>query len=68
MDSFELNKIAGAVLFALLVSFGVSIGSEMIFETHAPEAPGYMIAVAETGRFARDGGRLLTAACGALLA
>src|SRR5918997_3996384 len=48
MDSFELNKIAGAVLFALLVSFGLGIASEMIFETDAPEAPGYMIAVAQS--------------------
>ena len=29
MDSFEWNKIAGAVLFALLVSFGLSIFSEI---------------------------------------
>jgi cytochrome c2 len=47
MDSFEWNKIAGAVLFAALVGFGLSIASEMIFETEAPESPGYVIAVAE---------------------
>jgi cytochrome c len=47
MDSFELNKIAGAVLFALLVAFGLSIFSEILFETHEPETPGYVIAVAE---------------------
>ena len=28
MDSFEFNKIAGAVLFAVLVGFGLSIVSE----------------------------------------
>src|SRR5688572_22729245 len=50
MDSFELNKIAGAILFALLVTFGLSIFSDVIFETEAPETPGYVIAVAtETG-------------------
>ncbi len=49
MDSFEWNKIAGAVLFALLVAFGLSIFSEMIFETEAPETPGYVVAVAEEG-------------------
>ena len=42
MDSFEWNKIAGAVLFALLVAFGLSIFSEIIFETEAPESPGYV--------------------------
>lgn len=47
MDSFELNKIAGAILFGLLVTFGLSIVSETIFETETPEAPGYLIAVAE---------------------
>jgi len=49
MDSFEWNKIAGAVLFALLVAFGLSIFSEIIFETEAPETPGYVVAVAEEG-------------------
>lgn len=47
MDSFELNKIAGAVLFALLVAFGLRIFSEILFETEAPETPGYVIAVAD---------------------
>ena len=50
MDSFELNKIAGAVLFALLVTFGLSIVSDTVFETETPEAPGYVIAVAEVPR------------------
>jgi cytochrome c2 len=49
MDSFEWNKIAGAVLFALLVAFGLSIFSELIFETEAPETPGYVVAIAEEG-------------------
>jgi cytochrome c len=46
MDSFEWNKIAGAVLFALLLSVGLSIFSDVIFEAHEPETPGYVIAVA----------------------
>ncbi|MGQ7792062.1 c-type cytochrome [Faunimonas sp. B44] len=49
MDSFELNKIAGAVLFAILVAFGISILSEIMFERHAPEEPAYVIAIAEPG-------------------
>ena len=56
MDSVELNKIAGAGLFALLVSFGLSIASEMIFATDAPEAPGYMIAVAQSDEGHGEGG------------
>ena len=46
MDSFEWNKIAGAVLFALLLSVGLSIFSGVMFEAEAPEEPGYVIAVA----------------------
>ena len=46
MDSFEWNKIIGAVLFALLVTFGLGIFSGIIFETEAPETPGYVVAVA----------------------
>jgi cytochrome c2 len=46
MDSFEWNKIAGAILFALLLSVGLSIFSDVLFETEAPESPGYVIAVA----------------------
>lgn len=49
MDSFEWNKIAGAILFALLVTFGLGIFSESIFVSEAPEAPGYVIAVATEG-------------------
>lgn len=71
MDSFELNKIAGAVLFALLVSFGLSIFSDIIFATEAPEAPGYVIAVAEeTGAedAAADAGEAAAEPIGVLLA
>lgn len=49
MDSFEWNKIAGASLFALLVAFGLGIFSGILFETEAPESPGYVIALAEPG-------------------
>ncbi|OYZ97906.1 MAG: cytochrome c family protein, partial [Rhizobiales bacterium 17-65-6] len=35
MDSFELNKIAGAVLGTLTLTLGLGIFSEIIF---APEA------------------------------
>lgn len=45
--SFEWNKIAGAVLFALLVVFGLNVFSDILFEDEVPEVPGYVIAVAE---------------------
>ncbi len=47
MDSFELNKIAGAVLLALLTAMGLGIVSDVIFDPHRPEKPGYEIAVAD---------------------
>ncbi|WP_319774853.1 cytochrome c family protein [Breoghania sp.] len=46
MNSFELNKIAGAVLLALLVLMALGVSSDIIFDHEAPETPGYPIAVA----------------------
>ena len=56
MDSFELNKILGAGLFALLMTFGLSALIEPIFHTEAPETPGYVIAVATEGEAEGHGG------------
>ncbi len=47
MDSFELNKIFGAVLAVLFLILGVSFLSEGLFESHKPEKPGFIIEVAE---------------------
>ena len=47
MDSFELNKVAGAVLGTCLFAVGLVILGEMVFEPERPEKPGYEIAVAE---------------------
>lgn len=47
MDSFELNKLIGALLAVVFVVFSISIVSSSIFSTHAPEQPGYAIEVAE---------------------
>ncbi len=47
MDSFELNKILGAVLFTLLVVMSLSIVSEAIYAPAEPEKPGFVIEVAE---------------------
>ena len=49
MDSFELNKIIGALLGAVFIIFSISLVSDAIFETHDPERPGYIIEAAEAG-------------------
>src|SRR5690606_4679918 len=54
MDSFELNKVLGAVLGTVFVVFSVSLVSDAIFSSHAPETPGYAIAAVEAG--AAEGG------------
>ena len=49
MDSFELNKMAGAVLATGLGVMAVSIISEAIYSPAVPEKPGYVIATGDTG-------------------
>ncbi|MEM8686852.1 MAG: cytochrome c family protein [Pseudomonadota bacterium] len=49
MDSFEINKIAGAILFSLLVVLGLRALGETVFHVAAPETPGYAVEVAEEG-------------------
>jgi cytochrome c len=46
-DSFELNKIAGAVLGTLLATFGLSLLAGSIYAPHRPEKPAFAVAVAE---------------------
>jgi cytochrome c len=41
MDSFEVNKILGAILGTLTFTLALAIGSDMLFATHAPAKPGY---------------------------
>ena len=43
------NTIAGWVLFAGICALGLTIGSQMLFASHAPEKPGYPIEDAEAG-------------------
>lgn len=47
MNSFEFNKIAGAVLGTALVVFGLNTLADVIYHAEAPEKPGYLIEVAE---------------------
>lgn len=49
MDSFEINKLLGALLGVVFILFSVSIVSDSLFAAHAPEKPGYIIEAAETG-------------------
>ncbi len=49
MDSFELNKIAGAVLATGLGVMALSIVSEAIYAPAEPATPGYEIATGDTG-------------------
>jgi len=48
MDSFELNKIFGAVLATALLVMALSITSEIIYEPQDLRENGYVIAVSET--------------------
>jgi cytochrome c len=47
MDSFELNKILGAVLGTCLILLSLNIAAGALFSTHPPAKPGYDIAVPE---------------------
>jgi cytochrome c len=49
MDSFEINKILGAVLGTLTLTMGLMIGSEILFDAHAPEKQGYELPQPEEG-------------------
>jgi cytochrome c len=47
MDSFEINKILGAILGTCLFTLALNIGAGAIFTPEKPAKPGYDIAVAE---------------------
>lgn len=51
MDSFELNKIAGAVLAALLTAFGMKTAVDVAAPSQKLEKPAYTVAVVR-----KDGG------------
>jgi cytochrome c len=55
MDSFELNKILGAVLGTCLVLLSLNIAANAIFAPHKPAKPGYDIAVQEAQPGAKPG-------------
>ena len=47
MDSFELNKVLGALLGTCLALLSLNIAAGAIFTSHNPEKPGYEIAALE---------------------
>jgi cytochrome c len=49
MNSFELNKILGAILGTCLIMLALNIGAGAIFTPEKPAKPGYAIAVKEKG-------------------
>lgn len=55
MDSFEFNKIAGAVLGTALFIMAIGIVAEIIYEPEHPEKPGYVIAIVEPTEPGADG-------------
>ena len=49
MDSFEFNKIAGAILGTCLFLVGLNITAEAIFAPAKPAKPGYVIEIPKEG-------------------
>ena len=49
MNSFELNKVLGAILATCLSLLALNIGASAIFSPEKPAKPGYAIAVQEHG-------------------
>src|SRR6185312_3953150 len=47
MNSFELNKVLGAILGTCLIMLALNIGANAIFSPEKPAKPGYEIAVKE---------------------
>ena len=47
MDSFEINKILGALLFTCLCLLSLNIAAEAVFHPAKPPTPGYDVAATE---------------------
>ena len=47
MDSFEINKIIGAILLIALLTIGIGKISNMVFFVEKPINPGYKVEVLE---------------------
>ena len=62
MDSFELNKILGAVLGTCLLLLVTSFTASALFSPKMPEKPGFEIAVKEDAGHGKEGGAAAAAA------
>jgi cytochrome c len=62
LDSFELSKIAGAVLCALLVIVGFRTALEIAEQGRTPEKPGFVLPTAESAAPAAPAGGAAPAA------
>ena len=47
MDAFEINKIIGAVLTALLLIVGSKTALDIVYREHKPEKPGWALPITE---------------------
>jgi cytochrome c len=56
MDSFELNKVLGALLGTCLVLLALNIAANALFSPHTPAKPGYEVAVQEEPAGGATGG------------
>ena len=54
MDSFELNKIIGAVLATCILLLVTSFTASALFASKAPEKPGFAIAAKEEGHGGKE--------------
>jgi cytochrome c len=55
MNSFELNKILGAILATCLITLALNIGAGAIFAPEKPSKPGFNISVKEQGEGEKAG-------------
>src|SRR5204862_1678042 len=62
MDSFELNKILGAVLGTCLILLVTNFTASALFSPKMPEKPGFEIAVKEDAGHGKEGGAAAAAA------
>src|SRR5690606_25616963 len=56
MDSFELNKIAGAILATSLLVLGLQNLAGILYHSEKPATPGFEIAVADPETGAEEAG------------
>jgi cytochrome c len=68
MNSFEFNKIAGAVLGTALMVFGLKGAADIIYHSEKPEKPGFAIDVADAATGGGTDGGTAAVSLGTLLA